>query len=385
MVAGRWMRKTSSKERVLILTIFLIFTCSLSKAPAQSKETKPPAGTSDQPTTQCRNDSQITYPEVHWTVLRPEESHWSQRELDAAKDYAKSIKTKSWLLIENGKVVDSFGGIDQLNRVASARKSLMSAMYGIAVAEHKIDLSKTLEQLGIDDNYPSLSPAEKQATVRDLLMARSGVYHEAIGETPAMKAARPKRGSHSHGSFWYYNNWDFNTLGTIFNQSTHESLFAFFKDHFAVPLHMEDYKVADQSYVNGPESIHPYYNIYMSTRDMGRFGLLFLGHGCWQEKEIIPATWVIQTTTPYSTVSALGLGGAYGYMWWVADRGTLLPNVTIPDGSYAALGVGPQMILVIPSEGIVLVHGVGEPNPEDFIPMGNVGTLVAMILHARKM
>jgi len=66
------------------------------------------------------------------------------------------------------------------------RKSLLSALIGIAVAERKISLDSTLAQLGIDDNAPALTDVEKQATVRMLLEARSGVYHPALYETPAM-------------------------------------------------------------------------------------------------------------------------------------------------------------------------------------------------------
>lgn len=40
-----------------------------------------------------------------------------------------------------------------------------------------------------------------------------------------MKDARPPRGSHPPGTFWYYNNWDFNVLGTIFIQLTGEDIF----------------------------------------------------------------------------------------------------------------------------------------------------------------
>jgi hypothetical protein len=53
------------------------------------------------------------------------------------------------------------------------RKSLLSALYGIAVAEGKISLVSTLAELGIDDKPPSLTAAEKLATVHDLLMARN--------------------------------------------------------------------------------------------------------------------------------------------------------------------------------------------------------------------
>ena len=77
-------------------------------------------------------------------------------------------------------------------------------------------MSSTLAELGIDDNEPSLTDVEKRATVRDLLTARSGVYHPALYETPGMAAMRPLRGSHLPGTHWYYNNWDFNALGTIY-------------------------------------------------------------------------------------------------------------------------------------------------------------------------
>jgi len=97
------------------------------------------------------------------------------------------------------------------------RKSLLSGLYGIYEAEGKIDLSKTLGELGIRD-YIRLTAVEKQATVADLLKARSGVYIPATGEADSMVANRPERGSHAPGTFWYYNNWDFNALGTIFDQ-----------------------------------------------------------------------------------------------------------------------------------------------------------------------
>jgi CubicO group peptidase (beta-lactamase class C family) len=94
----------------------------------------------------------------------------------------------------------------------SIRKSLLSALIGIAVDEHKIDLNAAIGSLDIDDNAPSLSSTEKTATVADLLKARSGIYHPALYETPGMARLRPARGSHPPGTFWYYNNWDFLVL-----------------------------------------------------------------------------------------------------------------------------------------------------------------------------
>ncbi len=337
----------------------------------------------------CTSDPKLVFPDVTWTQIEPAQAGWSAEELQAAKVYAQSIGTMSWVLIENGKIIDSFGPLDRLNSLHSARKSLLSAMYGQAVSDGKINLSMTIEQLRIDDNAPSLTRNEKQATLRELLMARSGIYHEALGETPEMKEARPQRGSHQHGTFWYYNNWDFNVLGTVFNQLTGESLFDFFDQRIAIPLRMEDYKVEKQQYIAGPESIHRYYNFELSARDMARFGLLFLSDGCWHSKQIIPAGWVKETTTPYSdTVSKFmpqGMG-QYGYLWWITAHQKLIPNTTLPDGSYAALGAGSQSIFVLPSKGIVFVQrGADDDCDSDCrIPSwGQVGALMEMVLQAK--
>src|SRR5512139_3144007 len=155
------------------------------------------------------------------------------------------------------------------------RKSVMSALYGIYVAEGKIELSSTLKELGIDDLTP-LTEAEKTATVKDLLSARSGVYIEAAGEAPSTKAVRPARGSHSPGTFWYYNNWDFNVLGAIFERLTKTNLFREFKERIADPIGMEDLRFEDTRYVSGADSVYPAYPFRLTARDLARMGLLFL-------------------------------------------------------------------------------------------------------------
>jgi len=344
----------------------------------------------------CTADAKYSFPQKSWERVDPAAAGWSVPELQAAKEYGKAIGSMSWMLIENGKVVDSYGPLDILNSLHSARKSFMSAMYGQAIADGTIDLSKTMADLGIDDNDPKLTPEEKQATIRDLLMARSGVYHVALGEAPEMAAARPQRHSHPHGTFWYYNNWDFNTLGSIFNQLTKKSLYEFLNDRIAVPLQMEDFKLSDQQYEDGPESIHKYYNIEMSARDMARFGQLFLNNGCWNGRQIVPAAWVKESTAPYSdTVSNFipDGNGYYGYLWWVVAHNKSFPNTSLPDGSYAALGAGPQIILVIPKRGLVLVHRTATDSacPQDnkdcdihYLSDSKVFTLMEMLVQAKK-
>jgi CubicO group peptidase (beta-lactamase class C family) len=127
------------------------------------------------------------------------------------------------MIVQRGEVIDQWGDIDQKIDSYSIRKSLLSALYGIYSAEGAIDTNQTVEELGIDDSPDPLTKEEKQARVVDLLRARSGVYHPVDFETDLMKRNRPARGSHAPGTFWYYNNWDFNVLGTIFEKNGPEN------------------------------------------------------------------------------------------------------------------------------------------------------------------
>jgi len=213
------------------------------------------------------------YPGATWARVPAEQAGWSEEKLKEARAYSGTINTAAVMIVAGGQVVDEWGETTKRFNIHSIRKSFLSALYGIHVREGQIQLSKTLADLGIDDRSP-LTPLEKSAIVGDLLKARSGVYHPALYETPGMAAARPARGSYPPGVFWYYNNWDFNALGTIFEQATKTSIYQDFKTRIAEPLGMEDFRLEDGAYFRGPESVHAAYPFRMTARDMARFGLL---------------------------------------------------------------------------------------------------------------
>src|SRR5215475_4882267 len=183
----------------------------------------------------------VVFPGAHWEHVDPAKAGWSVAKLKAAEDYARTIGSTAVLVVQDGKVIATFGDVDKKLHIHSVRKSFMSALCGIAVANHKTDLGKSLAQLGIDDKPPSLTAKEKQATVRQLLMARSGVYHKAAAENEAQVEKRPDRGSHAPGTFWYYNNWDFNALGTIFEKKTGLKMGDAFYKRIAMPIGMQDF------------------------------------------------------------------------------------------------------------------------------------------------
>ncbi|MCK4450739.1 MAG: serine hydrolase, partial [Anaerolineae bacterium] len=138
--------------------------------------------------------SEEVYPGEIWQKAEtPEQLGWSSEKLAAARAYSEKIGSAAVMIVDDGIVVDAWGDITRKYQSHSMRKSLLSALIGIHMDEGHIDLSKTMEELGIDDNEPSLTPAEKQATVADLIKARSGIYHPALAESASMKASRPER------------------------------------------------------------------------------------------------------------------------------------------------------------------------------------------------
>jgi CubicO group peptidase (beta-lactamase class C family) len=136
------------------------------------------------------------YPATEWEQTAPEAAGWSAERLAQAQTWSRQIApSAAVMIVQHGRVVAEWGDTAVKTNLHSIRKSLLSALIGIAVAENKIDLHATMAALGIDDNEPSLSDEEKKATVLDLLKARSGVYHPALYETAEAVAARPARGS----------------------------------------------------------------------------------------------------------------------------------------------------------------------------------------------
>ncbi len=218
----------------------------------------------------------------------------------------------------------------------SIRKSLFSGLFGRYVHEGRVALTSTLStsaSMIASDPNPTGTTGHR-GTAPDVT-----VWHLPLGQLssclrPIMfAAARP----YPPGAFFMYNNWDFNALGTIFELCSQQRIFEAFEQQIAIPLQMEDFSLRDTEYVGGPDSIHPAYVFRMSARDLARYGLLYLRNGRWRDQQIIPEAWVAASTTAYSRSPD---GRGYGYMWWVAVEGMLLPNITVGAGSYAAFGVG---------------------------------------------
>lgn len=311
-------------------------------------------------TTKIVNGSDELYPDSDWQhITDMAASGWNTAQLDELKKFiVDSSHTTGMFVIHHGKVLFEYGDIQELSYLASCRKSVLSMLYGPFVENGKINLGKTLEQLGLDD-VSGLLPIEKKASIKDLLTARSGVYHPASNAGDATAMA-PKRGSVKPGSFWLYNNWDFNIAGHILEKETGKSIYDLIDSILAGPLQMQDWK-KDVQRKGGDSTKSEYlaYHMWFSTRDMARIGYLMLRNGKWKQQQIIPSNW-IKTSTSLITSNKEAVQNklayfnfGYGYLWWIWDKPF---NTGYYEGAYSASGAFGQYITIIPKLDLVIAH-----------------------------
>jgi CubicO group peptidase (beta-lactamase class C family) len=324
--------------------------------------------------------------------ISPEQAGYSAEKLKKLEVFLASSGSDSLLLLHDGKVFFEWGDIRKKILVHSMRKALLNSLYGIYQARGMINLDMTMAELTIDDIPPVLDPQEKSAKLADVLKSRSGIYHPAAAESEQMSKARPQRKSHRPGEFYYYNNWDFNVAGFIFEQRTGKRIYDAFYQEIAQPLGMLDYhnnivqwsgklssidRGADGFYQPEPElSKFPAYHFRMSAHDLALYGQLFLNDGRWGNSQIIPSAWIQLSTRPYSEVDPQ-YGLAYGMLWDV-----LIPANQTERPSFYHTGAGVHMLGVYPKHKLVLVHRVDTEQSYRFND-GDLYQIIRMVHGAR--
>jgi len=125
---------------------------------------------------------------------------------------------------------------------------------------------------------------------------------------------------------------------------------------------------------------YPNYSVQLSTRDLVRFGQLYLQRGRYGGAQLLSEEWIDRSTRPISrTPHAPGLLGTFGYCWWVAGPAADLPDTIIPAGTYSAAGFGGSFLTVLPALNAVvaiMVDTYAPPAPPSSAPM-NPSTLLA--------
>ncbi|HEX6322749.1 MAG TPA: serine hydrolase [Vicinamibacterales bacterium] len=302
---------------------------------------------------------QRVFPAAEWQrIADPASAGFCADRLAAVEQTAKGLDTTAMMAVVGGRVLFEYGDVTTVSYLASVRKSVLAMLFGNYVQSGKIRLDRTLAEMGIDE-HGGLTDEEKQATVEHLLGARSGIYHPASNAGDDLASA-PPHGSQKPGTYFLYSNWDFNALGTIFEQETGLGIYDALEKDLAAPIGMQDFdRSRHRRTGNAERSRHLAYHMHFSTRDMARIGLVMLREGEWNGTQVVPRDWARRIVAPVTRQHEMNperhRQGPFGYglLWWVWDGPAAAGAY---EGAYTGIGAVGQYITVIPKLDMVIAH-----------------------------
>lgn len=307
----------------------------------------------------------LQYPGENWTTVEsPADWSWSPERLEIARAYFEGLDSATIMVVHRGVPIATWGDVTARYNGQSMRKPLLGAMLGQEIEAGRIALDASLEDLGLNDSSQPLSAVERSAKLIDLLQSRTGVYLSALYEAGSWKRNKPERGTHRPGEFWYYNNWGFNALGTVFETISKTTIHDAFLERIAAPIGMQDYRPEDVQYLSRDDpserfmkndSEHRAYVFMISTRDMARFALLYLAKGRWNDVQVVPESWVRRSTSESVPTLSFLRGDRFAYLWWVSEKDSDLGRA-IEAPSYKATGGRGHKAVVVPDLDLVVIH-----------------------------
>jgi hypothetical protein len=186
----------------------------------------------------------VAEPTASWRDADAAAIAWANPVSREVQANCHSQRPTAVMVVQDDRVIARYGDVGRRVNVHSARKSLLSALYGICYLGR---VDQSLQHAGAARHRRQAARPHEGRKAGDRARSadgRSGIYHPAAHETSDIRQNRPTRGSHAAGTFWFYNNWDFNALGTIYRQATGEDIFQSFAQRIARPIDMEDFSSA---------------------------------------------------------------------------------------------------------------------------------------------
>ncbi|WP_286263137.1 serine hydrolase domain-containing protein [Thalassotalea atypica] len=145
-------------------------------------------------------------------------------------------------------------------------------------------------------------------------------------------------------------------LGRLLEHATGQSVTSFMEQQLFLPLGITNY-----TYWALDNQIHTGSALYLTQRDMAKFGQLYLNNGLWNGERVISESWIEESTKRYHDEGSWG----YGYQWWSTDFNAAGESIA----SFYADGFGGQYIFVLPTLDAVVVftgNGYQEGDMEEY-------------------
>jgi CubicO group peptidase (beta-lactamase class C family) len=317
----------------------------------------------------------LVWPDSTWSTASPEAVGLSQSLVDStvAAVGNRLPELRALLIAIGGRIVVEryFRGAQPAEavNVKSVTKSVLSALTGIALTQGALDsLNAPVTKWLAADLPDSVDARVRRLTVRHLLTMTGGFEWQENGPITGEWMRSPNQVrfmlgavmAASPGREFNYSTGAVHLLAVALARAAGMDLAAYADTVLFEPIGVRrgSWGRDAQGHVEGGSEL------YLTPRDMARFGLLYLGRGRWKDRQIVPEAWVLESTRPHGRVD-------YGYLW------SYLPDEW-GGPAINALGYGGQLISIVPDANAVIVMAstIADPsNPilgalrENLLPM----------------
>jgi CubicO group peptidase (beta-lactamase class C family) len=276
--------------------------------------------------------------------------------------------THSVLISKKGKIVyeNYFDGYNENipHDMRSASKSISSAVVGIAKDK---SLFNNVEQ-SIFDFLPKKYQSHKdilktEIDIQSLLTMSSGIDAIDYGINANPKSSATEQNYqrtpdwieailtapmiHKPNTKANYGSANPTLLGVAMDSIVSGSLELFIDKYLFQKLEISNYIIQtdlrDKPYFGG--------GMYLTPKDMVKFGELYLNKGKWNDKQVLSKKWIKKSFTNYLNLENTADKNGYGYLWW---HHTYIINGKEVK-SIEARGAGGQYIFIIPKLKVVAV------------------------------
>ncbi|WP_171684506.1 serine hydrolase domain-containing protein [Paenibacillus planticolens] len=297
------------------------------------------------------------WPTEGWRTSTPEAQGMFSGTLAKTLETFSSKQVHSIAVIRNGHLVaeayNSSTEADAPQDMKSVTKSITSALVGIALSERKLI---SLDQK-VADFFPELAsdPLKSRMTIKHVLSMTSGTAWDNTDEVSStemmyspdwVQYILERPGHVEPGSLFNYSNGDAHLLSALLHKVTGEPMLDYAKSRLFGPL-----GITEVSWNDDPQGrTIGAWAMALTLRDMAKIGYLYMKQGQWEDKTILPKTWIrdsvqLRTTLNYSN----GTQGGYGLYWWTKTlpKGIVRGSKKPYDIFYAS-GSGGRRIFVVP-------------------------------------
>lgn len=305
------------------------------------------------------------WPTDGWRSCEPKEVGMDPKRLKELNEEIRllleiQINFQSIVIVKDGYIVaeqyysEEYGRED-LHRIYSCTKSLTSAMIGIALDRGLIgSVQDKMVDYFPDHEFQNLTPEKENITLLQLLTMSAGLEWYELeypygdnrntfrqwaddGYRLGFVLDRPMVAA--PGEEYSYSTGISHVLSGIVQKTTGMRADSFALQNIFAPLGIEDYEwpISNEGVAFGGNAV------YMTPRDMAKFGYLYLKNGEWDGEQIVSEAWVTASQQKHIARKYIP-DNYYGYQFWVSDYGL-----------YSAVGFEGQWIMIVPEHNLVVV------------------------------